>query len=47
MFSFVCSNMGIALLPDSLIYYGNFKEHPNYYPLPDELALSHISLISP
>ncbi|MCR4760164.1 MAG: LysR family transcriptional regulator [Oscillospiraceae bacterium] len=46
VFSFVCSNMGIALLPDSLIYYGNFKDHPHYYPLPDELALSHISLIS-
>lgn len=25
VFSFVCSNMGIALLPDSLIYYGNFQ----------------------
>lgn len=46
VFSFVCSNMGIALLPDSLIYYGNFREHPNYYPLPDQLALCQISLIS-
>lgn len=46
VFSFVCSNMGIALLPDSLIYYGNFQQHPNYYPLPDELGLCSISLIS-
>ena len=46
VFSFVCSNMGIALLPDSLIYYGNFQQHPNYYPLPDELGLCGISLIS-
>ncbi len=46
VFSFVCSNMGIALLPDSLIYYGNFRNHPNYYTLPDSLALCQISLIS-
>ncbi|MBQ8920778.1 MAG: LysR family transcriptional regulator [Oscillospiraceae bacterium] len=46
VFSFVCANMGIALLPDSLIYYGNFRTHPNYYPLPEEIAVSPISLIS-
>ena len=46
VFSFVCANMGIALLPDSLIYYGNFREHPNYYMLPDEIAERTISLIS-
>lgn len=46
VFAFVCANMGIALLPDSLIYYGNFRAHPNYYPLPDALALCRISLIS-
>lgn len=46
VFSFVCANMGIALLPDSLIRYGNFKEHPNYYMLPDSIGESSISLIS-
>lgn len=46
VFSFVRSNMGIALLPDSLIYYGNFQEHPHYYPLPDSLVLGQISLIT-
>ena len=46
VFSFVCANMGIALLPDSLIYYGNFQEHPNYYLLPDDIADCGISLIS-
>ena len=46
VFSFVCANMGIALLPDSLIYYGNFREHPNYYMLPDEISERAISLIS-
>ncbi|HAG12644.1 MAG TPA: LysR family transcriptional regulator [Ruminococcus sp.] len=46
VYSFVCANMGVGLLPDSLIYYGNFREHPNYYPLPDDLALCSISLIS-
>ncbi len=46
VFSFVCANMGIALLPDSLIYYGNFRAHPNYYPLPEEIAVCPISLIS-
>lgn len=46
VFSFVCANMGIAILPDSLIYYGNFREHPNYYILPDEIARCNISLIT-
>ena len=46
VFSFTCSNMGIALIPDSLIYYGNFGRHPYYYTLPDSLVLSHISLVS-
>ena len=46
VFSFVCANMGIALLPDSLIYYGNFQTHPNYYPLPEDIAVNPISLIS-
>lgn len=46
VFSFVCANMGIGLLPDSLIYYGNFQEHPNYYMLPDAVAECGISLIS-
>ncbi len=46
VFSFVCANMGIALLPDSLIYYGNFRTHPNYYTLPDDIARCGISLIA-
>ena len=46
VFSFVCANMGIGLLPDSLIYYGNFREHPNYYLLPEDISVFGISLIS-
>ncbi len=46
VFSFVCANMGVALLPDSLIYYGNFRLHPNYYSLPDDAAVNPILLIS-
>lgn len=46
VFAFVCSNMGIALVPDSLIYYGNFRAHPNYYTLSDGISRSYISLIS-
>ena len=46
VFSFVCSNMGIALVPDSLIYYGNFQSHPNYYLLPEDIAVYQISLIT-
>ena len=38
--------MGVALLPDSLIYYGNFRLHPNYYSLPDDAAVNPILLIS-
>lgn len=46
VFAFVCANMGIALVPDSLIYYGNFQSHPNYYTLPDAISASNISLIA-
>ena len=46
VFSFVCANMGISLLPDSLIYYGNFQSHPNYYLLPDAISECSILLIS-
>jgi len=46
VFSFVCANMGVALLPDSLIYYGNFRKHPNYYLLPDEISGRSILLVS-
>ncbi len=46
VFAFVCANMGIALLPDSLIYYGNIQSHPNYYLLPDNISESSILLIS-
>ena len=46
VFAFVCANMGVALLPDSLIYYGNFQTHPYYYPLPETLAKRSISLIT-
>lgn len=46
VYAFVCANMGLALLPDSLIYYGNFRTHPNYYLLPDAIACGSISLIT-
>ena len=46
VFAFVRANMGVGLLPDALVYYGNFAEHPNYYLLPDEIAVCSISLIT-
>lgn len=37
VFSFVLSNLGISLIPDTLIRYGNQKSHPDYY------KIDHIS----
>lgn len=31
MFHWINSNLGMGILPDTLIRFGNFKEHPNYY----------------
>ena len=31
MFHWVNSNLGMGILPDTLIRFGNFKEHPYYY----------------
>ncbi len=33
MFHWINSNLGIGILPDTLIRFGNFKEHPVYYKL--------------
>jgi DNA-binding transcriptional LysR family regulator len=37
VFSFVLANIGISLIPDTLIRYGNQKSHPDYY------KINHIS----
>ncbi len=31
MFHWINYNLGIGILPDTLIHFGNFKEHPYYY----------------
>ncbi len=43
-FAFVMANMGIALLPDSMIRFGNFKSHPLYFALPESDSVRTIQL---
>lgn len=43
-FSFVMGGMGLALLPDSLIRFGNYQQHPVYFALPEEAATRSIRL---
>jgi len=43
-FSFVMGCMGLAILPDSLIRFGNYRQHPVYYPLPEADAVRSIQL---
>lgn len=45
-FSFVMGGMGLALLPDSLIRFGNYQQHPVYFPLPEETAVRSIQLFT-
>ncbi|MGN0577040.1 MAG: LysR family transcriptional regulator substrate-binding protein, partial [Ruminiclostridium sp.] len=44
-FSFVKAGFGASFIPDSLIRFGNYSEHPNYYPLPDAVAKTDIALV--
>lgn len=46
VFSFVVADMGISILPDSLIRYGNFKSHPYYYGLESKYNTNQLSLIT-
>lgn len=44
-FSFVKAGFGASFIPDSLVRFGNYSEHPNYYPLPDAIAKTDIALV--
>lgn len=44
-FAFVKAGFGAAFVPDSMIRFGNYAAHPNYYPLPDAVAKTDISLV--
>lgn len=43
-FSYTVAGAGISLVPDSLICFGNFKQHPYYYPLEDTLSQTNICM---
>lgn len=45
-FAFVMGGMGLALLPDSLIRFGNYQQHPIYYALPEADAVRSIRLFT-
>lgn len=43
-FSYTVAGAGISLIPDSLICFGNFQNHPCYYPLDDMLSKTNICM---
>lgn len=45
-FSFVAAGLGISLVPDTLIRYGNILSHPCYYALDSDNVSSEIYLVS-
>lgn len=46
VFSFVAADMGISILPDFLIRYGNFQSHPYYYCIKSQHNINHLYLIT-
>lgn len=44
-FSLVFSGLGVALIPDTLIHFGNYMEHPYYYMLDETISSRPISLV--
>lgn len=45
-FAYTLAGVGISIIPDSLILFGNFKEHPYYYALPEEIASVKICMFT-
>lgn len=45
-FSLTLSGLGLSFVPDTLIRFGNFRQHPCYYTLNTKLCEHHISLVS-
>lgn len=43
-FALTNAGLGISLIPDSFIRFGNFRQHPCYYALPDEISRGSICL---
>lgn len=46
LFSFVNEGFGAALIPDTLIRFGNYDSHPCYYLIDSESVSENISLVS-
>lgn len=46
VFSLLTANLGVSLIPDTLIRFGNVMSHPYYYMLDDTISLNTISLVS-
>lgn len=46
LFSFVNEGFGSALLPDTLVRFGNYESHPCYYLIDSALVSDDISLVS-
>ncbi len=46
VFAFVSAGMGFSFLPDTMIKYGNFKNHPYYYKIQNKFCEQAICLIT-
>ena len=46
LFSFINQGLGASLIPDTIAKFGNYSNHPNYYPVEHPLASNKICLVS-
>lgn len=44
-FAYTLAGVGISLVPDSMILFGNFREHPYYYPVAENISTSQICML--
>ena len=43
-FAFVNHGIGVAIIPEKMICFGNFKEHPYYFRLPEKAVPARIHI---
>lgn len=44
-FSWANNNLGVSFIPDTLVYYGNYKNHPKYFKIDHPLAIQKIMIV--
>lgn len=44
-FAWTNNNLGLSFIPDTLIYYGNYSDHPKYFKIEHPLATQKIDIV--